>query len=277
MYQAKDAGRNTLRFYDPAMQQAMLMRASLEAGLRRAIDQGELCIYLQPVVDTAMRMVGTEALVRWRHPQRGIVGPAEFIGLAEQGGMILALGRQVLEAACNQLVSWSRHPSTARLTMSVNVSARQFHAADFVTQVMEIIDRTGANAKLLKLELTESVLLSDVEAVVVKMSDLKARGVCFSIDDFGTGYSSLSYLKRLPIEELKIDRSFVNDVLTDANDASIVHTILALAQRFSLRVVAEGVETEGQRDFLLENGCQLFQGYLFGRPVPVSELALPSD
>lgn len=198
--------------------------------------------------------------------------PAEFIPLAEQCGLIRRLGRHVLEAACEQLVAWSKSPASSKLKISVNVSARQFHQADFVIQVTEILNRSGARADLLKLELTESVLLDDVEKTIVKMTELKARGVCFSIDDFGTGYSSLAYLKRLPLDELKIDRSFVRDVLTDANDASIVRTILALAQAFSLDVVAEGVETEGQRQFLLQHGCPHFQGYLFGRPVPVHEL-----
>jgi diguanylate cyclase (GGDEF)-like protein/PAS domain S-box-containing protein len=272
MYQAKDAGRNTLRFYDPAMQAAVLARAALEAGLRLGLETREFAIHLQPVVDEHGRWVGAEALVRWNHPQRGILAPALFVPLAEQTGLILQLGHQVLEAACAQLVEWARSPITAALTISVNVSARQFHQSDFVAQVIRVLEHTGARPRRLKLELTESVLLNDIEETIVKMSELKAHGVCFSIDDFGTGYSSLSYLKRLPIDELKIDRSFVQDVLTDPNDASIVRTIFALAQSFSLQVVAEGVETVGQRDFLLLHGCQLFQGYLFGRPAPADEL-----
>jgi diguanylate cyclase (GGDEF)-like protein/PAS domain S-box-containing protein len=276
MYQAKSAGRNTLRFYDPEMQEAMLARASLEASLRAGLGRAEISIYLQPVVDTERRLVGAEALARWHHPERGLVPPAEFIPLAEQCGLIRELGRHVLKSACERLVLWSKSPASSKLKISVNVSARQFHQTDFVLQVTDIIDRSGARADLLKLELTESVLLDDVEETIVKMTELKARGVCFSIDDFGTGYSSLAYLKRLPLDELKIDRSFVRDVLTDPSDASIVRTIVALAQSFSLDLVAEGVETEGQRQFLLKHGCPHFQGYLFGRPVPAHEFALPA-
>ncbi|NUZ06557.1 GGDEF and EAL domain-containing protein [Piscinibacter koreensis] len=277
MYQAKSAGRNTLRFYDPAMQEAMLARAALETSLRAGLQRGEVEIYLQPVVDAERRVVGAEALARWQHPERGNVPPAEFIPLAEQCGLIHQLGGHVLQAACDQLVRWSRSPASSTLKISVNVSARQFHQADFVRQVTDIIDRSGARADLLKLELTESVLLDDVEATIVKMTELKAHGVCFSIDDFGTGYSSLAYLKRLPLDELKIDRSFVADVLTHPNDATIVRTILALAQAFSLDVVAEGVETEEQRQFLMQHGCALFQGYLFGRPVAVGQFELTGD
>ena len=271
MYQAKDAGGNTLRFYDPAMQESVLARANLVADLRRSLDHKELCIYLQPIVDTAGRPVGAEALVRWRHPVRGIVSPADFIPLAEQTGLILQLGEDVLTDACAQLVAWAGHASTRELTMSVNVSARQFHQGDFVARVLDVVARTGANPGLLKLEMTESVLLNDVDGIIVKMTALRQRGVRFSIDDFGTGYSSLSYLKRLPLDELKIDRSFVDEVLTDVNDASIVRTILVLARSLSLNVVAEGVETAAQRDFLARHGCPFFQGYHFGRPVPAQD------
>jgi len=236
-----------------------------------------LCIHLQPLVDASSQLVGAEALVRWNHPVRGLVAPVHFIPLAEQTGLIVPLGHQVLEAACRQLVAWAARPSTAGLSLSVNVSARQFHQPDFVEQVGDLLDRTGVNPHRLKLELTESVLLGDVEAVVHKMTQLRTRGVRFSIDDFGTGYSSLSYLKRLPIDELKIDRSFVHDVMTAPNDAIIVRTILVLAESLSLKVVAEGVETPEQHRFLLDNGCRLFQGYLFGKPVPPHELALPAD
>ena len=277
MYQAKDAGRNTLRFYDPAMQEAVLARTTLEADLRRGLGAREFGIHLQPVVDENGYRVGAEALVRWNHPQRGIVRPAEFVPLAEQTGLILPIGHQVLEAACAQLVDWARSPAAAELTISVNVSARQFHQPDFVAQMIRVLEHSGARPARLKLELTESVLLNDIEETIVKMSQLKAMGVRFSIDDFGTGYSSLSYLKRLPIDELKIDRSFVQNVLHDPNDAVIVRTIFALAQSFSLKVVAEGVESVGQRDFLLHNGCRLFQGHLFGRPVPAGEMVFPES
>jgi diguanylate cyclase (GGDEF)-like protein/PAS domain S-box-containing protein len=271
MYQAKDAGRHTLRFFDPVMQETVLARAALAAELRKGLERGELDVYLQPVVDAQGRRVGAEALVRWRHPVRGLVPPAAFIPLAEQNGLIVTVGQQVLEAACRQLVAWQADAATQALTLSVNVSVRQFHQADFVSQVLNTLERTGANANLLKLELTESLLLDDVNEVVRKMRALRARGVRFSIDDFGTGYSSLAYLKQLPLDEIKIDRSFIDDVLGDASDASIVQTILVLARSLSLKVVAEGVESEGQQDFLVRLGCPYFQGFLWGRPVPASQ------
>lgn len=274
MYQAKAAGRNTMRFFDPEMQAAVNTRAALELDLRQGLAQGELLLHYQPVVNAAGDTTGVEALARWLHPRRGIVSPAEFIPLAEQTGLILPLGRWVLETACLQLVAWRASPATEHLTMAVNVSAREFHHPDFSSLVVALLGKTGANPNRLKLELTESLLLSDVEDAIAKMSELRSIGVNFSLDDFGTGYSSLSYLKRLPLDQLKIDRSFVSDVLTDANDASIVRTILALAQSLGLSVVAEGVETQGQRDFLEEIGCTAFQGYLFGRPVPLDSLRL---
>ena len=229
-------------------------------------------VYYQPVVDAQGGMVGAEALVRWQHPQRGMVSPSAFISVAEQTGLILSLGSWVLETACRQLARWSEDPATAGLTIAVNVSARQFRHPDFVDQVAATLLATRANPLNLKLELTESLLLSDADDAVRKMTELRLSGLKFSLDDFGTGYSSLSYLKRLPLEQLKIDQSFVRDVLTDPNDAAIARTVLALGQSLGLGVVAEGVETDGQRDFLLQNGCTLFQGYLFGRPVPVEAL-----
>ncbi|WP_169517060.1 sensor domain-containing protein [Azohydromonas australica] len=270
MYQAKDAGRHTLRFFDPAMQEAVLARAALAADLRHGLERGEMFIHLQPVVDGQGRRVGAEALARWLHPVRGVVQPLEFIELAEQHGLIPVLGRQVLEAACKQLAAWADDAATRQLTLSVNVSARQFHQPGFVEEVLQTLRHTGADANLLKLELTESLLLHDVEEVAQKMAALRAHGVRFSIDDFGTGYSSLAYLKRLPLDELKIDRSFINDLLSDPNDASIVQTILLLARSLSLKVVAEGVETVGQQHFLARHGCPFFQGYLFGRPAPAA-------
>ena len=203
-----------------------------------------------------------------------MVAPANFIPMAEQTGLILPLGRWVLQTACNQLVDWSGDPTTQEVSIAVNVSAREFRQPEFATQVIETLRKTGASPKRLQLELTESLLLSDVQDAIRKMEQLKALGVRFSLDDFGTGYSSLSYLKRLPLDQLKIDQSFVRDVLTDPNDAAIARTVVALAQSLGLSVVAEGVETEGQRDFLLANGCKAFQGYLFGQPVPVHELDL---
>jgi len=274
MYQAKAAGRNTLRFFDPEMQAAAHARAVMEKDLRLALQNNAFALYYQPVVDVESRVTGVEALVRWRHPLRGLIPPAEFIPVAEQSGLILDLGQWVLQVAFAQLVTWSAQPATADLTMAVNVSARQFRHPDFCSQILEVLRSSGANPHRLKLELTESLLLSDIEDAVRKMGELRAIGVGFSLDDFGTGYSSLAYLKRLPLDQLKIDQSFVRDVLIDPNDAAIAKTILNLAQSLDLGVVAEGVETEGQRQFLLENGCKSFQGYLFGRPVPLQQLVL---
>jgi diguanylate cyclase (GGDEF)-like protein/PAS domain S-box-containing protein len=274
MYQAKAAGRNTLRFYDPQMQAAVVARAQLDADLRQGLQRNELLLHYQPVVDVAGRIAGFEALVRWQHPQRGLVPPGEFIPVAEQTGLILPIGQWVLQTACQQLVAWRMQPAARDWTVSVNVSARQFRRSDFVAQVLAVLHDTGADPQRLKLELTESVLLSDVEDAIVKMEALRSTGVRFALDDFGTGYSSLSYLKRLPLDQLKIDQSFVRDVLEDANDAAIVRTILALAHSLDLLAVAEGVETEGQRQFLLDNGCTVFQGYLFGRPAPVETFTL---
>jgi EAL domain-containing protein (putative c-di-GMP-specific phosphodiesterase class I) len=214
-------------------------------------------------------------LLRWRHPARGLVSPAEFIPVAEQAGLIIPLGQWVLAAACDQLLDWNNSAVTRRLTMAVNVSARQFRHPEFTAQLLELLRVSGANPYRLKLELTESMLLSDFDDVIVKMGELRSIGVNFALDDFGTGYSSLSYLKRLPLDQLKIDQSFVRDVLTDPNDAAIARTILSLARSLDLSVVAEGVETAGQRDFLLQCGCKAFQGYFFGRPVPVEQLLLP--
>ncbi len=276
MYQAKAAGRNTLRFFDPGMQAAVLARAALDADLRLGLQRDELLLHYQPVVDADSEIVAYEALLRWRHPTRGMVLPGEFIPMAEQTGLILAMGEWVLRAACRQLVAWGQQPATRRLTLAVNVSARQFRQGDFVAQVQAVLDQTGVDPRRLKLEITESVLISDVEDAIRKMVTLRERGVCFALDDFGTGYSSLSYLKRLPLNQLKIDQGFVRDVLTDPNDAAIVRTILALAQSLDLQAVAEGVETEGQRQFLLDNGCKVFQGYLFGRPGPLGHTILPA-
>ncbi len=276
MYQAKAAGRNTLRFYDPEMQAAVMARALMDADLRQGLQRQELLLHYQPVVDVTGKTTGFEALVRWQHPQRGLVGPGDFIDLAEQTGLILPIGQWVLQTACRQLVAWRAQPATCALSVSVNVSARQFRRSDFVAQVLAVLHDSGADPRQLKLELTESVLLSDVEDAIRKMSALRAAGVRFALDDFGTGYSSLAYLKRLPLNELKIDQTFVRDVLEDANDAAIVRTILALASSMDLLAVAEGVETEGQRQFLLDNGCTVFQGYLFGRPAPIDAITLPA-
>ncbi|WP_407704159.1 putative bifunctional diguanylate cyclase/phosphodiesterase [Xylophilus rhododendri] len=272
MYQAKAAGRNTICFFQPEMQEAVTARSALEADLRSAIGNHELLLFFQPVVNEQSRLTGAEVLLRWQHPVRGMVMPGEFIPLAEQTGLILPVGNWVLETACEQLVRWGAQPATRELTLAVNVSARQFRQVDFVATVLGVLERTGARPDRLKIELTESLLLSDVEDIIGKMTALKAHGVGFSLDDFGTGYSSLSYLKRLPLDQLKIDQSFVRDVLTDPNDAAIVRTILALAESLDLAVVAEGVETAGQLDFLRRSGCRAFQGYYFSRPAPVEAM-----
>ncbi len=272
MYQSKSAGRNTLRFFDPGMQSAVSERARIEADLRLALQRDELLLYFQPVVDHQGHVVGAEALLRWQHPQRHLVLPAEFIGVAEQTGLILPVGERVMQLACQRLAVWAGDPATAHLSLAVNVSAAQLRQSDFVDQVLGALEHTGAAASRLKLELTESMLLNDVEDIIKKMNALKARGVGFLLDDFGTGYSSLAYLNRLPLEQLKIDRSFVRDVLVDANAATIARAIVTLAHSLGLAVIAEGVETSGQHGFLLSHGCLTFQGYLFGRPAPEQEL-----
>ncbi|WP_370869093.1 putative bifunctional diguanylate cyclase/phosphodiesterase [Rhodoferax sp.] len=261
------AGRNTLRFFDPQMQAVVSSRAALEAGLHEALDQDRFLLHYQAQVTHQGQIIGVEALVRWNDPLRGMVPPAEFIPLAEQTGLILPLGKWVLESACRQLARWATRPAMAQLTMSVNVSARQFHQSDFVEQVLAALDQSGANASRLKLELTESLLIKNVEDVIAKMTALKASGVGFSLDDFGTGYSSLSYLKRLPLDQLKIDQGFVRDILNDANDAAIARMVIALSESMGLSVIAEGVETAAQRELLLKLGCNAFQGYLFSRPL----------
>jgi diguanylate cyclase (GGDEF)-like protein/PAS domain S-box-containing protein len=271
MYQAKAAGRNTLRFFDPAMQAVVTARASMEKGLHQAIEKQQFLLHYQAQVNAAGLVLGAEVLLRWQDPERGLVSPAEFIPLAEETGLILPIGQWVLETACQQLAAWSTRLEMADLTIAVNVSARQFHHKDFVSQVLAVLDQTGANPRRLKLELTESLLVDDVEAIITKMGVLKKKGVGFSLDDFGTGYSSLSYLKRLPLDQLKIDQSFVHDISTDPNDAAIVRAVVALAQNLGLTVIAEGVETTAQRDFLASHGCQHYQGYYFSRPLPLEE------
>jgi EAL domain-containing protein (putative c-di-GMP-specific phosphodiesterase class I) len=224
-------------------------------------------LHYQPQVNGNQQITGAEALVRWLDPKRGMVSPVEFIPVAEETGLILPLGQWVLETACAQLARWADQPAMADLTVAVNVSARQFHQNDFVEQVLDVLKHTGANPQRLKLELTESMLVDDIEGVIAKMSALKGSDVSFSLDDFGTGYSSLVYLKRLPLDQLKIDQGFVRDILIDANDAAIAKMVIGLADSMGLRVIAEGVETEAQRDFLTTLGCPAYQGYLFSRPL----------
>ena len=278
MYQAKNAGRNRALFYDPAMLTALDALVELEDDLVEAMLAQQFVLHYQVQVDGHGKVTGAEALVRWQHPRRGLMLPGEFIPVAENMGLILALGKWVMEAACEQLVAWGQMPEREDWTLSVNVSAAQFAQADFVAQVVGALQKTGANPFLLKLELTESMLVKEIEDVIAKMTAIKAHGVSFSLDDFGTGYSSLSHLKRLPLDQIKIDQSFVRDVLTDPSDAVIARTILKLGMSLGLKVIAEGVETAGQRAYLSAIGCQAFQGYYFGRPVPADELdpALPA-
>jgi EAL domain-containing protein (putative c-di-GMP-specific phosphodiesterase class I) len=270
MYQAKAAGRNIMHFFAPALQVAVNARAAMEKDLGQALRDDQFLLYYQPQVDS-VRVIGAEALVRWKHPRRGMLAPDEFIHLAEETGLILSLGNWVLESACRQIAAWADRNETAHIAVAVNIGARQLHQPNFVKQVLTTLDSTGADPQNLKLELTESTLVDNIEDVIAKMTVLKSHGLRFSLDDFGTGYSSLSYLKRLPLDQLKIDRSFVRDILVDASSGAIAQTIISLGRAMGLLVIAEGVETEGERDFLSRLGCQAFQGFLFSRPVPVDE------
>ena len=270
MYQAKAAGKDAIRFFAPELQSAVNARAALENELRRAIERDEFEVWYQPQVDRG-EVVGAEALLRWNHPQRGVLRPAEFIALAEETGLIVPLGNRVLEAACTQLALWARRPETASLSIAVNVSARQFRQADFVEQVLEVLERTGAPAARLELEITETMLLGDLEETIGIMNELRSRGVRFSLDDFGTGYSSLAYLKRLPLDQVKIDGAFVRDVLADAASRAIAQAIIWLSRALNLSLLAEGVETEEQRACLEELGCHCYQGHLFSPAVPAEE------
>ncbi len=271
MYRAKDAGRNTLRFFDPEMQESVNRRALLETELHNGLRRSQFLLLYQPQVDSQGRVTGAEALVRWQHPVQGMVPPSEFIPLAEESGLILPLGQWVMETALRQQARWQQDPLFAHLSLAINVSARQFLQDDFVAQVLALVRQTGANPAQIKLELTESLLLDNVDSVIATMRALKAHGLGFSLDDFGTGYSSLSYLKRLPLDQIKIDQGFVRDVLLDASDAAIARSIIALAGSLGLSVIAEGVETAAHHQFLLAHGCQAFQGYLFGRPLTLED------
>ncbi len=273
LYQAKDGGRNTLRFFDPVMQAAMVERAELEADLRTGLQEHQFVLYYQPQVNQTGALVGVEALVRWQHPSRGLMLPASYIHLAEETGLILPLGQWVLAQACAQLKLWSLDAATAGLTLAVNVSAVQFHSDTFVADTLATLAQSGAPPSRLKLELTESLMVKDMEGVIEKMQALKAKGVGFSLDDFGTGYSSLSYLKRLPLDQLKIDQSFLHEALSNPKDAAIVRATVALGKSLGLMVIAEGVETRAQRDFLETEGCHHYQGFYFGHPGPLAELA----
>jgi diguanylate cyclase (GGDEF)-like protein/PAS domain S-box-containing protein len=271
MYKAKSAGRNTLRFYDPAMQVDLEIRTALELDLHRALAENQFRLYYQMQVDHTGHILGAEVLIRWQHPQRGLVLPLQFIPLAEETGLILFIGQWVLETACAQLKAWEGNPLTRDLQLAINVSARQFHQADFVEQVRRTLRSQALSPDRLKLELTESLVLDDIDDTIVKMQALREVGVRFSMDDFGTGYSSLSYLTQLPLDQLKIDQSFVRNIGTKPTDAVIVQTIIGMADNLGIEVIAEGVETEVQRAFLELHGCTFCQGYLFSRPVPVGE------
>lgn len=270
MYQAKASGRNTMCFFDPCMQAVMDARVVLESDLHKSWERNEFVLHYQPQVD-CYGVIGVEALIRWQHPRRGLLPPAEFIPQTEENGLILPLGNWILETACTQLATWSARPETAGLHLAVNISPRQFCQPDFVELVILMLDRTGANPQRLKLELTENILVHNMDDAIAKMTTLKAKGVGFALDDFGVGYSSLYYLKRLPLDWVKLDQSFVRDVLTDANSATIVRAILLLTKSMGLSVIAEGVETGAQQDFLAKHGCTAYQGYLFSPPLPLNQ------
>jgi len=271
MYQAKKSGRNMLRFFDPKMQETINNHATLESELRKAIEKQEFQLNYQIQVDDSYRPLGAEALIRWIHPERGLVSPLQFIPLAEETGLILPIGIWVLETACSQLRTWQQDVLTSNLVLAVNVSAKQFRRANFVEQVKSAVQRYAIKPSLLKLELTESMLIDSIEDTIATMNALNEVGVQFSLDDFGTGYSSLQYLKRLPLDQLKIDQSFVRDIVVDNSDKAIVKTIIAMAHSMDIDVIAEGVETEAQRQLLLDEGCTHFQGYLFGKSVPIAQ------
>lgn len=271
MYQAKNAGRNAVRFYDPQTQAALEARSELEHSLRNAIEHQQLRMYFQVQVDQHSKPIGAEALIRWIHPQLGMVYPAQFIPIAEETGLILPIGQWILESVCRQIKLWEANPLARELQIAVNVSARQFYQPDFVALIANLVRETGINPARLKLELTESMVLDDVEDTVLKMNALKKVGVRFSMDDFGTGYSSLSYLTQLPLDQLKVDQSFVRNIGIKSSDSVIVQTIVGMANHLNMESIAEGVETQAQRNFLEQAGCRFYQGYLFGRPLPLEK------
>jgi diguanylate cyclase (GGDEF)-like protein len=271
LYQSKAEGRNTLRFFDPKMQETIAARADLENELRKAIEHNQFQLYYQVQVGNTGQALGAEALIRWLHPERSMISPFSFIPLAEETGLILPIGQWVLDAACAQLKVWQKNPLTKDLTLAINVSAKQFKQLTFVEQVEDTIKRHEINPIRLKLELTESLLVDNVQDIITKITTLSKIGIRFSLDDFGTGYSSLQYLKQLPLNQLKIDQSFVRDIATDASDRAIVRTIITMAHSLDVNVIAEGVETAEQQQFLLDNGCTHYQGYLFGKPLPIDE------
>lgn len=268
MYKAKQSGSNACRFFDPQMETLVRERAALEKELLVAVSQGQFALHYQAQVRSDGSVTGAEALIRWQHPAKGVVSPVAFIPFAEETGLIIPIGRWVLQSACRQLAEWANDDALEGLKLAVNVSGRQIKQADFVAQVLRTLESSGANPHRLELELTESLFVDNVEDAIEKMVALQAHGVSFSLDDFGTGYSSLSYLRRMPLNYLKIDQSFVCDLLTGSNEAAIARTIVALGKSLNLRVIAEGVETAEQHDRLESFGCDYYQGYLFGRPLP---------
>jgi|WetSurMetagenome_2_1015567.scaffolds.fasta_scaffold00961_19 diguanylate cyclase (GGDEF)-like protein/PAS domain S-box-containing protein len=272
MYQAKAKGRNAICFFDSSMQEILEKRGQMESALRGALERNEFSLHYQPQIASSGLPIGVEALLRWTHPQLGVVSPAQFIPVAEESGLILPIGLWVLETACAQLARWQATSRFSHLSIAVNVSPIQFREAEFVSRVSDVLGQSGIRPESLKLELTESLVLDNIDDSIRKMKELKTLGVKFSMDDFGTGYSSLSYLSRLPIDQLKIDQSFVRDITTDQHDAAIVQTIISMALSMGMEVIAEGVETEEQHEFLELRGCQAYQGYLFARPKPIDEL-----
>ena len=272
MYQAKSKGRNAICFFDSSMQDVLEKRGQMESTLRGALERNEFTLHYQLQIASSGLPIGVEALLRWNHHRLGFVSPVQFIPVAEESGLILPIGLWVLKTACAQLARWQAIPQFSRLSIAVNVSPIQFREAEFVSRVSDVLRQSGIKPELLKLELTESLVLDNIEDSIRKMEKLKSLGVKFSMDDFGTGYSSLSYLSRLPIDQLKIDQSFVRDITTDQHDAAIVQTIISMALSLGMDVIAEGVETEEQREFLELRGCQAYQGYLFAKPKPIDEL-----
>lgn len=271
MYQAKKAGRNILRFFDPLMQDMINSRVKLESDLRKALNEQQFQLYYQVQVGSTGRSSGAEALIRWNHPERGIISPFHFISVAEETGLIVPIGIWVLDTACAQLAIWQKDSLTSHIELAVNISAKQFKQTDFVEHVRESIARHNIDAAKLMLELTESMLIDDINSIITKMNELSAIGIRFSLDDFGTGYSSLQLLKKLPLSQLKIDQSFIRDITTDNNDKAIVRAVIAIARALNLDIIAEGVETDKQLAYLRNYGCDNYQGYLFSKPLPIEE------
>ncbi|MGB4923634.1 MAG: EAL domain-containing protein [Candidatus Nitrotoga sp.] len=271
MYHAKKEGRNSVRFFDPEMQATLIERSALESDLRHALGHQQLRLYYQIQVNNERRAIGAEALLRWIHPERGLILPEQFIPLAEKTGLIVPIGLWVLQTACAQIRDWSGNPATSNLQLALNASALELRQPDFVEHVRQAISTTGINPALLKIELTESQLIDNISDTVAKMNALKALGIRFSMDDFGTAYSSIAYLKQLPLDQLKIDQTFIRDLGDNSSNAALVQAIVLMGRTFGLDVIAEGVEIEAQLEFLNLHGCHAYQGYLFSRPLPLEE------